>query len=108
MVIGGSIRIHESEKQEKVFQKLNFPIQTIQNFSHLLEALKYGCPPHGGLALGLDRLVALTCGAVTLRDVIAFPKTGTGADLMAQAPAALDRKMIEEFGLEFQKNLNKN
>jgi aspartyl-tRNA synthetase len=99
---GGSIRIHNSDVQRKVFEKINFKHEGIQQFSHLLEALKYGCPPHGGLALGLDRMIALLVGAPNLREVVAFPKTSTGNELMTGAPSEITPAELEEFGLAYR------
>lgn len=84
---GGSIRIHDPKLQEYVLNDVLGEDTT--NLSHLLEALACGCPPHGGIALGLDRLIAILCQANSIRDVIAFPKSGEGKDLMADAPAAI-------------------
>lgn len=67
----------------------------------MLEALKYGCPPHGGIALGLDRLVAMVCKVPTLREVIAFPKTATGSELMSGAPSEISNEELKEFGLAY-------
>lgn len=84
---GGSIRIHDPELQLHILRDVLGEDTT--NLSHLLEALACGCPPHGGIALGLDRLIAILCQANSIRDVIAFPKTGDGKDLMADAPAPI-------------------
>lgn len=87
---GGSIRIHRAEEQLKVFRDvLKLPMANVNEFSHLLEALSHGCPPHGGIALGLDRLVAQALGTKSLREVLAFPKTGTGAELLTGSPSTL-------------------
>ena len=84
---GGSMRIHESELQEYILQDI-LKVDTTE-LSHMLEALSFGCPPHGGIALGLDRLVAIICKAKSIRDVIAFPKTTEGKDLMSGSPATI-------------------
>ncbi|MCY1062223.1 aspartate--tRNA ligase [Nannocystis sp. SCPEA4] len=94
---GGSIRIHQSEVQAKIFQVLGLSeAQIQQKFGFLLDAFKYGPPPHGGIALGLDRLSMLMCGAQSLRDVIAFPKTQKGTDLMTGCPGGADDAQLAE------------
>lgn len=97
---GGSIRIHDSELQAKMFEILGFtPEKAQEQFGFLMNAFKYGAPPHGGLAYGLDRWVSLFAGLDSIRDCIAFPKNNSGRDVMLDAPAALDQKQLDELDL---------
>lgn len=95
---GGSIRIHQPALQKKVFENvLKIPADVVESrFGYMLRAFKYGAPPHGGIAFGLDRIVALLCGTTSIRDVIAFPKTQRGQDLMAQSPTPVTAKQLKE------------
>ena len=97
---GGSIRIHDAATQERLFALLGFSEEEAQaQFGFLMEAFQYGAPPHGGIALGLDRLVALLGGQETIRDFIAFPKNNSGRDLMIDAPSPIDATQLEELYL---------
>jgi aspartyl-tRNA synthetase len=94
---GGSIRIHERELQEKMFTVLGVgPEEQQEKFSHLLDAFRFGAPPHGGLALGLDRIAMLACGEDSIREVIAFPKNNKAVDLMTDSPTTIDFKQLRE------------
>ena len=102
---GGSIRIHEPQLQEKMFEALSISPEDRQaQFGHLLRALHLGAPPHGGIALGLDRLVMLICGEETIRDVMAFPKNNRGIDLMTQSPAEVDPRQLRDLSLKLGKD----
>ena len=97
---GGSIRIHDSQLQAKMFEILGFtPERAQEQFGFLMNAFKYGAPPHGGLAYGLDRWVSLFAGLDSIRDCIAFPKNNSGRDVMLDAPAALDQSQLDELNL---------
>lgn len=99
-ILSGSIRIHQKDIQEKVFNKLGITAEDREKkFGFMLNAFRYGAPPHGGCAFGLDRLVMLLAGGETIRDVIAFPKTSGGRDLMMEAPTTVDKKQLDELGI---------
>src|SRR3989344_4483977 len=101
---GGSIRIYKRVLQEKIFGLLGLsPEKYREEFGHMLEAFDYGAPPHGGIAIGIDRLMAILLDEPNIREVIAFPKTGDGRDLMTGAPDAIDKKHLDELHLQVKK-----
>ena len=101
---GGSIRIHDEKVQEIMFKALELTEEDIsEKFGFFVDALKYGCPPHGGFALGLDRMCMLLSETDNIRDVIAFPKTASATDLMSECPGNVDQKQLIELGLELKK-----
>ena len=95
---GGSMRIHETELQKEILEDILKEDTT--ELEHMLEALSYGCPPHGGIALGLDRLMMIICKAKSIRDVIAFPKTAGGKDLMSGSPTTVKSEEKEYYHLK--------
>jgi aspartyl-tRNA synthetase len=101
---GGSIRIHRPDVQRRVFEALGFsPEEAQERFGFLLEAFRYGVPPHGGIAFGLDRVAMLLAGQDNIREVIAFPKTQSGADLLTGAPGPVDQTQLRDLGLQFRR-----
>ena len=103
---GGSIRNHEPLALQRVFEIMGFDGATIQSqFGHMMEAFKFGAPPHGGIALGLDRLVALLCNEPNIREVIAFPKTGDARDPMMGAPNSLPKKALDDVHIQLKETV---
>ena len=101
---GGSIRIHDEDVQRKMFEALELTDKDIEEkFGFFVEALKYGCPPHGGFAMGLDRLTMLLAGTENIRDVIAFPKTASATDLMCNCPSEVSTYQLKELGIKLDK-----
>jgi aspartyl-tRNA synthetase len=101
---GGSIRIHQPEVQKTIFEELlAIPPDMVKvRFGYMLEAFRYGAPPHGGIALGFDRLIAILCGTPSIRDVIAFPKTAKGTDLMTDSPSTVEPKQLRDLHIELK------
>jgi aspartyl-tRNA synthetase len=106
---GGSIRIHEPELQDKMFETLGISAANRESqFGHLLLALRLGAPPHGGIALGLDRLVMLICGEQSIREVMAFPKNNRSMDLMTNSPAAVDPRQLRDLKIQLTRDVGKS
>jgi len=97
---GGSIRIHRQDVQKRIFKLIGLTEEKArERFGFFLDALEYGTPPHGGIALGYDRIIQLMAGESNIREVIAFPKTASGVDLMCDAPSTVEAGQLEELGL---------
>ena len=108
-IAGGSIRIHDRSMQMNIFDTLGFEEEAaINEFQHLLDALSYGAPPHGGIAFGIDRLVMLMTQSDSIRDVIAFPKTQSAACLLTRAPATVPNEQLEELAIQSHSNTPEN
>jgi aspartyl-tRNA synthetase len=100
---GGSIRIHDSDLQAKIFNLLGVSDKDAnEKFGFLMNAFKYGAPPHGGMAFGLDRIIMLLTGSAQIRDVIAFPKTTSAMSLMDNSPSLVDQEQLNELGLSIK------
>lgn len=105
---GGSIRNHLPEALEKVFEIMGYKKEAIhEKFGHMMEAFKYGAPPHGGIAWGLDRVFAILFNEPNIREVIAFPKTGDGRDFMMQAPSEIDNKQLQDLHIKIDSKKTK-
>ncbi len=103
-IASGSIRIHEKELQEDILRFIGYSSKEMdERFGHLLKALSYGAPPHGGIAAGIDRLVAILAGEPNIREVIPFPKTQTSQDLLMKAPSLIDNQQLQDIGLSINK-----
>ena len=101
---GGSVRIHNKALQEKMFNTLGFtPEQAENQFGFLMNAFRYGAPPHGGIALGFDRLTAMFAGLDSIRDMIAFPKNNAGRDVMIDSPSEISEEQLAELMIEIKK-----
>jgi aspartyl-tRNA synthetase len=100
-IAGGSIRIHDPEVQRQLFRLLGISDEDAKlRFGFFIDALEYGTPPHGGIAFGLDRIVAILAGEPSIRDVMAFPKTAAAVDLMSGAPSTVDARQLKELHLK--------
>ena len=105
---GGSIRIHQREMQEKMFSALGIgKEEAIEKFGFLLDAFKFGAPPHGGIAFGFDRWCSVFGGSESIRDYIAFPKNNSGRDIMINSPSSIDNNQLEELNLKIAKHTHK-
>jgi len=105
---GGSIRIHQPEVQRKIFDLIGFSDEQKQQFNHMLTAFEYGVPPHGGIAPGIDRFMMILENEPNIREVIAFPKTGDGRDLLMGAPSEVSNEQLKELHIEISKTQKDN
>ena len=106
-IAGGSIRIHDEKTQSEVFKALGINKEEADlKFGFFLDALKFGTPPHGGIAFGLDRVVMLLAKTNNIKDVVAFPKTQTTSDLMTNAPSTVSKLQLDELGINIKEDLN--
>jgi aspartyl-tRNA synthetase len=106
-VWGGGIRIHDPKLQEKIFSMIGFTEERKQQFAHMLKAFTYGVPPHGGIASGFDRMLMVLENEPNIREVMAFPKTGEGRDLMMDSPATVESAQLKELGIEIKREEKK-
>ena len=103
-MISGSIRIHDSDLQSKIFEVLGLSKEEIQEkFGFLIDAFRYGAPPHGGMALGLDRIITILMGIQSIREVIAFPKTNSALSLMDRSPSTVSEEQLKELHISLRK-----
>ena len=100
---GGALRIHKRELQEKIFDLIGFSEEKKRDFEHILKAFEYGPPPHGGMAMGLDRLIMILRDEADIREVIAFPKSGDGKDLVIGAPSEIEKEQLDEVYVKVKK-----
>jgi len=103
-IAGGSIRINDPKIQSKIFDLIGFDKKNKDYFGHLIKAFSFGVPPHGGVASGLDRFISILLNEPNIREVIAFPKTGEGQDLLMDAPAVISEKQLKELGIKLTEN----
>ena len=103
-LLSGSIRIHDQQVQKKVFEAIGMTMEEAQEkFGFFIEAFRYGTPPHGGVGIGLERLIMILAQTENIRDVVAFPKTASASDLMSEAPNSVDEKQLKELHIMLEK-----
>ena len=108
-LLSGSVRIHEEELQEKVFEAIGMTHEEAKRkFGFFLDAFQYGAPPHCGVGIGLERLIMILVDTDNIRDVVAFPKTASATCLMSEAPNQVDKKQLDELGIEVKKSVKEN